>query len=136
MCGAERSSLNFSRERNASVDIIASLIVGLSSASVVTAITTFLRNYRAERALINQMKKDENQEQILGALEITRRSLESRTPDPEAVAMATALLGIAAEGLSESKKKDILGLLAHGSEKSKANYIAKIIDEAEIEHAS
>jgi len=118
------------------MDVIASLTVALSGASVVAVITTFLRNYRAERALVNQMKKEENQERLLRALEITRRSLESRPPDPEAVAMAVALIGIAAEGLSENRKREALGLLAHGSEKSKANYIAKLIDEAEVERAS
>lgn len=118
------------------MDAIASLTVALSSASVVAVIATFLRNYRAERALIKRMK-DENQEGLLHALEVTRRQLESRPPDPEAVAMATTLIGLVAEGLSEGrKKKDVLGLLSHGSERSKANYIAKLIDEAEVERAS
>jgi flagellar biosynthesis/type III secretory pathway M-ring protein FliF/YscJ len=114
------------------VEFVAVLTMLLSGASVAAVIASFLRNSRAERALINRMR-DEDQEQILKALETSRRGLKSRSPDPEAVALASALISLAAQGLSENRKKEVLGLLSHGSEKSKANYIVKLIDEAEFE---
>jgi hypothetical protein len=62
-------------------------------------------------------------------LEWARTQLAAESPDPATIAAIAALLTDVSTKLPKNDRKDILGTLAQGSDKSKANYLVKIISE-------
>lgn len=102
----------------------------LAGAGFFSVLTKLFRLRRAERELVHSIEK---QDEIIDALERTRRSLDDERPDPEMVAMAQNLVGIASNNLSDRTKRVLQAFLVQGSDKSQANYLAKLIDVLEVE---
>ena len=90
------------------------------------AIGGLLGHVRAERILVKSIK---TQSELRRQLEEIRVYFDSSNPDPANVAVARRLLATAAGELSDRQRKDILSTLEQGSDRSKANYIAKLLDE-------
>jgi hypothetical protein len=110
--------------------VIAGVLAGLGFTSVVSSLQL---QRRAERKLVESIEK---QADIVKALEIARHALATGKPEPDAIANARNLVDIAAQDLSASEKKDIFRILGRGSERSQANYLAKLIDEIDLEPES
>jgi hypothetical protein len=111
-------------------EILASVALALAAAGLLSVIARLVRLHGAERSLLTTI---ENQSDILDALERTRPSLESARPDPEAVALARALIEIASSNLSGRAQRDIQTMLSQGSDKSQANLLGKLIDVLEAD---
>jgi len=75
------------------------------------------------------VKLIKEQDELIGQLEAIKASLEAVSPNPEGISKARQIVTTAAQNLSERQKRDILGTLDQGSDKSKANYIVKLVDE-------
>jgi hypothetical protein len=93
---------------------------------LISVILATVQHELAERALVRTMR---NQKETLQRLEALRRGLEVNSPDAEKVTEASRIVGAAAEVLSNRYRSDILATLNQGSGRSKASYIAKLVDE-------
>jgi hypothetical protein len=113
--------------------LVASLATALSSVGLLSVISDAYRRFRAERQLANQLRAlmDMDRDLTLSRLENVREKLSEDFPDPETVAFAITLLTSAADKLPKGQRREILGALNRGSEKSRANYAARLIDEVE-----
>lgn len=110
--------------------ILSIITLMVAGGGLASAVVEFVRHLRAEQALVKAVKryqaKDDTTRQLLVW---ARTQLASEPPDPTTIAAIAALLTEVSSRLSESDRKDILGTLTQGSDKSKANYLVKIINE-------
>jgi hypothetical protein len=104
--------------------MIAALGAGLGG--LASAIATLFFHKRAERSLVEEIRK---QEALRQQLEVIKASFDNAYPDPVELTRAQQLLTTAASQLNERQNKDIISTLEQGSDRSKANYIAKLLDE-------
>jgi hypothetical protein len=105
----------------------------LSSATLVAGavalVNTILDSWLdeiSERSLVRALK--DNSELAI-QLESLRDAFESKEPDPEKVAEARQIISEATTALGKRQRRKILGTLDRGSDRSKANYISKLIFE-------
>ena len=70
-----------------------------------------------------------SEKEVLRELENTRNELIGETPDPVTLGQAAALLIKVAQNLREDQRQDIISTFNRGSEKSRANYVVKLIDQ-------
>jgi uncharacterized membrane protein YccC len=117
---------------NAATSVLGPLASVLAGAGFASVVFRSWQQRRAERKLVKSIEAEES---IVEALELMGRAWERNRPGPEDIANARNLIDIAAQGLSENEKRNILRLLVQGSEKSQANYLAKLIDEVDVERA-
>ena len=110
--------------------IIGIIAVGLSGTGLVSVIVNAATHIFAQRKLVREMNR-ESEAQILRELESARSGLVGESPDPVTLGRAVALLTEVAQNLPENQRQDIIGTLNHGSEKSRANYCVKLIDQIE-----
>lgn len=130
MCETKRSSLNSSRRQVPEVSSsLIWAILGAVAAGLAVLVTVLLqaRHVRAEHALLERMKQDkENQDVTYATLQ---ELYELGINDPAKVEQARQILLSYADQLSKGERADIWQTLAQGSDRSKANYIAKLIGE-------
>jgi hypothetical protein len=108
------------------MDVVLAIALGAGLGALTTSIISLFVNAQAERSIVRELKKHQD---LLSALLRFRVSLESESPDSDEVAQARQILVHAADVLNQREKKEIVGTLDRGSDKSKANYIVKLLDE-------
>lgn len=104
---------------------IASVVVSLGGLSGVIAST--IRRFRAEGKLKAELNKDDVQ---LRRLEALTKDLV-KDPDPAKLEEARRILDSLTQKLSDSDRSEILKTLDRVSDQSKANYISKLVGDAE-----
>ena len=106
--------------------VLAAIAAGLGG--FVSSIYAVILHSQAERSLVRSLRNKQELARRLGALRV---ELESGSPDPEDVTRARQIVADATDVLSERYKKTILGTLDQGSDKSKANYLVKLLREVD-----
>ena len=110
------------------MDAIALAAIAAGASGLLSAVARLITHSLAERSLVASMKSRQNE---LRELESLRASLEAGTPDPELITRARQILQYLAGSLTEKQERDILQTLDQGSDKSKANYIVKVLDQVD-----
>jgi hypothetical protein len=88
-------------------------------------IISSIKHTLAERALKREMGRHTEE---VSALEKINTSLEN-DPDPHQLENARQIVSSLAQHLSDQERDDILRTLDRGSKKSRANYIAKLVED-------
>jgi hypothetical protein len=110
------------------MDTLLFVAIGAAIGGLISAVISLVGHSRAERSLVEVLKQNETEDRIL-QLRNMRAGLESDPPDPEEVTRARQLLVGFADMLNKKQRNDIVETLDKGSDKSKANYIVKLVDE-------
>lgn len=100
--------------------------IGAGIGGLISAVVSLVTHSRAERSLVEAIKKEDL---LVTELRGMRAELESDIPDPKDVTRARQIVTSIARRLDERQRKNILGTLDQGSDKSKANYIVKLVEE-------
>jgi hypothetical protein len=108
------------------VDAIAFAALGAGVGGLVSAIAGLWASRRAEHSLVEAIR---GREELKQRLETIRGDLQTRAPDPSDVVKASDIIVGAAGVLSKRQKRSIVGPLRHGSDRSRANYVSKLLDE-------
>jgi hypothetical protein len=106
-------------------------ILILAAGGLISSIARIFAHSRAEKKLTQAIGTDS---EVVKKLEGVKLSLESDSPSIESVTRARQIIADRTDitlTLSDKEKKDILRTLGQGSDRSKANYIIKLIDEAQ-----
>jgi hypothetical protein len=101
-----------------------------SAGGLVSVILKALRHTTAERKMKQVLKEDDTDN--AARLEALTKHLGD-DPDPASLSEAQKILSSLAGTLSDSEKSDILGVLDRGSDRSKANYITKLVGDVEAD---
>jgi hypothetical protein len=117
--------------------MVAVILAGIgASGAVVGLMGTILAAFKqssAEHALRITMQR--HQLEIM-RLEMTKHSLALSNPDPKELTVARSIIAKLADQLNDSERSDILRTLDRGSDKSKANYILKLVGDYEMKEGS
>jgi hypothetical protein len=98
--------------------------------AVAGLFSTIFKNYqhsRAEKRLQRAIKSHTDEARKLEGL----TGLTEARPNPVQLAEASEIITSIANKLDDSDRSDILTTLARGSDKSKANYIVKLVKDQE-----
>jgi hypothetical protein len=98
-----------------------------SAGGLVSVILKALRHTVAERKMKQVLQEDDTDN--AAKLESLTKNLQN-DPDPTSLYEAQRILTSLTGTLSNSDKSDILSVLDRGSDRSKANYIAKLVEDA------
>ena len=107
--------------------LLGSVAVIASTSGLVSAAYAAWLHRQAERQLIEEIRKEQQRIEELQALQA---ELESEDLDPEKLAKGREIILHAADSLSMQRRRDIASTLNQGSDRSRANYIVKLITEA------
>jgi DNA-directed RNA polymerase specialized sigma24 family protein len=115
------------------VEFLVTAALLASGSGLVSAVRTSLLHIKAQRALVRALRQ---QNELVSRLKEFQVELEAEVPDPEAITAARRLILDASNTLNERERKDIMTTLEKGSDRSRANYIAKFIAETSRQAAA